>query len=200
MTKQTVHEDWYQATVQLREFIYFAGIEKALEEMSELNRKTRYIRGDSEGLQSIADERRIIFDIPDIELRRNIIRLKRECYLLYGKTEELDLSDLQKRLVKEPKRIQRTALLQSLFSAAVGVFIGNHLWGTSGAIAGAAVTLLVGFEGILRADRASSESEEYIKEEIRVKRASIAEWGHPFYSENESVTGVPDKSAVGCMA
>lgn len=94
--------------------------------------------------------------------------------------------------MNEPKRIKRTALLQSLFTAVCGVLVGNYYWSTTGALVGAVLTVLVGFHEILLADRASSESEKIIQEQIREKEASIAVSSPRFFSENESVTGVPD--------
>lgn len=189
MRKDNVQAEWLAAQNKLKEAKRAAGIELGTEYKNQLNKNDAEVE--------LADYRKMIFAIPDLELRRQVIHFSRECHRLCKATTEQGLQELRKRVASGGEGIRRNARWSAIFFGVVTVWVGNE-WGVTWALTGAVVSLLNGFDSILRADRDAGRDVAQAKEEIREEEAFFMELGKEgSFSLEEEATGESDGYKYG---
>jgi hypothetical protein len=190
MVKQTVHDQWMAAQRLLKEAKRAAGIEKELEELKE---RYGFLMTRAKARQHFDNERQIVFAIPDMALRQQVIHLTRECHRLCRENELQTLRDLRKRVSDNGERIRRDHLWGAVVFGITAVFFGEHYGDMTGALAGAVVGVLVGFDHIRRANTRAINDIEEAKGLIPESESFLEELGMDGgFSKTEEETGQPD--------
>lgn len=187
MAKLTARDEWLQAQCELEAAKRAAGLENILKD---LNQRNAFIASAEENNEEV---RQIVFAVPDRELRRQIIHFSRECHRLCRATHEQELLEYQDRQRSGGEHIRRDALWGAVFLGVGAVVLGNYLWSNTGALIGAVVAALVGFDNIRRAERAAVADVEAAKREACDEAIFLGELGSKgTYSKTEEMTGQPD--------
>lgn len=152
--------------------------------------------------------RQVVFGVLDLERRRGVIRASRECFRLALEKYYSECNERQQRIISGGEPIRRNALwgatVEGIFGVCIGAIFGEQIWGffsvttgseylntrgaLIGALAGAVVSLLWGFDSILHADRYAAAN---------VARATAENPRGPIqdedflFSEAEEATGMP---------
>lgn len=185
MTKQTTHEKWMAAISQLKELTRLAGIDVAIAALGEPSKFTAEWHEKA--------RREIIFAIPDVVLRRRIIRTECDCHRLFREHEQEELQKLRFRIADNGERQRRNALWIAVTSGIGAILLGYYYWHLLGAIVAAVPSLLIGFDSIRRADRAAIADIEATRRELRTQEQFLSELGtDDSYSKTEEATGCPD--------
>ncbi len=183
MTNENLRDEWFCARNKLKKAESAAGIEQLSEE---LNHRSRLVAS------ADPDYRQIVFAVPDLELRRQLIHYNRECHRLCRADAEDELEKLEAHLRNDGEHFRRKALSLGVLSAIVAILLGNYYWGVTGGLIFAVTFLLIGFDGILRADRAAIVDIEKTKEEIRQQDDFLSKLGKEGdFSLEEETTGTP---------
>jgi hypothetical protein len=140
--------------------------------------------------------RAVVFKVPDVTLRRQIMEACRECELA---GEELQVADDDRERHREiirrfSKQHRRSILLDSWIAAAVLVAIG-HLLGTVGEIGGAALGILYGVSRMFGAEETIVRTIQEHKELLKQAEQDAEGWADskPVFSDSEIESGQPDK-------
>lgn len=189
MAKKTAHDEWMNARSRLLLAERVAGIEGAL---TELNDRNAFIASEEQHEQ---DRRRIVFGVADLARRKDIIRASRDCHRLCRKAGEEELVKMRARAGGGGESIRSGHLWSAIGLGLFAVFVGHSLWGLTGAIGGAVVAVLVGFDHIRRADRLATADAESARSEVQDQTEFLRELGSgddSGYSAAEEKTGQPD--------
>lgn len=187
MTKPNLREEWLCAQRLLKESEQKAGIER---ELSELHQRHAYIDYYD---QHASDYRKIVFGISNHDLRRDVIHYSRECHRLCKVVAMEELRELQNLLNNGHESLRQSALIRASISCVAAVILGEQLMSYAGALIGATISLLVGFDSVRRADRTAIANTEQTKREIQDQLAFIDELGQDGdFSLTEETAGVPD--------
>lgn len=190
MTKSTAREEWYEATSRLKLAKRAAGIDGTMAQLAE--------DYDDGGELYQLEQRRIVLAIPDLALRKDVIRAIRDCHRLFEKSSEEELRELQARVRDNGERIRRNNLWGAIFFGLCAVSVGHWVWGVTGAIGGAVVAVLVGIDHIRRADRLAKsdvdEARSGVKDQTELLRA-MGGADDSGFSAAEEQTGQPDPAS-----
>lgn len=208
MAKPTAHEKWVSASSAWCYYENQAGIRE------DLNKELPYIGHLAHPSNEREREiyRRIIFGVPDLDRRRDVIRASRECFKWALETYNSEFNARAERIISGGEPIRRNALLGAIgigiFLVYIGTIFGEKIWNfisdstgggylnnrgaLIGALAGAVVSLLWGFDSILHADRYAVEDVAEATKENREAELPFPSLDNGFlFSEAEETTGMP---------
>jgi len=135
------------------------------------------------------------FAVPDVALRKKLIRAERACSRAWPATMHALLEEARRKLAKAQRRANAPLpWLQAGLWAAACVAIGASFFQLYGAIAGALVGFFLG-QGVIAGARTSRPEAVRIAQENVDSRQESEEigWGPEYFSESEEETGQPDK-------
>ena len=189
--KLSAHDEWMAARSYLQKAEQDAGISDALKE---LNDRNAHVATPEEHFDQ---QRGIVFDVADLELRRRVIHWWRECHRLCYAKEEETLSGLQDRVRDRGDKIRSSHLGGAIVMGVAFVLVGYAVLNLVGALAGTVVGVLVGFDHIRKADRRAADDVLQAEREIGEVRRFLDELGFDaVFSATEEATGLPDPAAT----
>jgi hypothetical protein len=185
----SAREEWDAAKARLKAALVAAGIKE------EWDRLGSQLTSRSQQVEREAQERRLVFGIPDMKRRTDVIRACRDCQKWCQANEEDELRELQARVDDDGERIRRSHLWGALGVSVMAVLGGYWIGGLIGAIVGAVVGLLIGYDRVRRGDRAARADLVQAREAIHEQRKFLVELGgvdDSGYTASEERTGLPD--------
>lgn len=186
-TSTAAHGEWLAARARLKSALEAAGIAAALAEMNERSSYSGTTQANTDR------ERELVFAILDIDLRKAVIQANRDCMETMAAYDKTTISELHDAVRDGGERLHRKALWSAVAFVAVGVVAGSQLFGTTGAIAGAAVSLLIGLDQMRRAGRDGARAVASAQADLAERQTSDSDFPRDeIFSREEAATGLPD--------
>jgi hypothetical protein len=146
------------------------------------------------GNENFVEYRRIVFAVPDLDLRRRVISANRESDRRRLASAMHDLWESQRELDKLFWRTSRNTLASLIFLSVVVMVLAERLFGTTGALIAGVVSLLFGFDRILQAKRDANDASSALRDGIREQTDTVEFLrSHTSFSEMEEKTGLQSK-------
>lgn len=191
MAKLSAEELWLHSQAALKQAQSESGILDALIALNERFDTTPSQIATSE--KHADDTRKIVFAIPDLVRRRKVIAATRTCHRLCRQAQKEELADLRKGLANGGASGPRSALYFTIAATLCAIAFGHFLWGTTGAVAAGAVSVLIGVDHLRTADSTVSAHLAQAGLDVNEQVAFIGELGTDgLFSAAEEMSGLPD--------